>query len=202
MTLLNLKGKLMNNSQTVIDFLTIRRSVTAKTMVPGRVDKTHLQIILLAGLGVPAHGALNPWRLVVIKGDAREKLDRKVILPEFQKDNPEASEEIMAIEGCRMQRADVVIAVLSKPVEHKSIQQWEMHLSAGAVCTTLLYAAQSLGYAAQWLTEWYAYNDQVLAALGGSFGKERIAGFVYIGEKTKDPIERTRPKPELVISYL
>jgi len=39
----------------------------------------------------------------------------------------------------------VVIAVLSTPVEHPKIDVWEMQLSAGAVCTTLLYAAQSFG---------------------------------------------------------
>ena len=77
-----------------------------------------------------------------------------------------------------------------------------MYLSAGAVCTTLLYAAQSLGYAAQWLTEWYAYNDNLLRKLGGVPGRDRIAGFIYIGEKTSKPIERTRPELDSVVSYL
>ena len=96
----------------------------------------------------------------------------------------------------------MVIAVLSSPVEHPSINEWEMHLSAGAVCTTLLYAAQSFGYAAQWLTEWYAYNDRMLDALGGRAGLDRIAGFIYIGEKIKTPMERTRPDPAVIISRL
>ena len=74
--------------------------------------------------------------------------------------------------------------------------------SAGAVCTTLLYAAQSFGYAAQWLTEWYAYDDDMLAALGGEPGHDQIAGFIYIGEKIKAPMERTRPDPDKVITYL
>ena len=192
----------MDNNQSIIDFFSTRRSVTAKTMKPGRVKKEHLQKILEVGIRVPDHGALKPWRLVVITGDSRKKFDQNVILSAFQKDNPTANEEVRAIEGGRMQRADVVIAVISKPIEHISIQQWEMHLSAGAVCTTLLYAAQSFGYAAQWLTEWYAYNNEVLIELGGLPGEERIAGFIYIGEKIKNPNERTRPNPELVISYL
>jgi len=66
----------------------------------------------------------------------------------------------------------------------------------------LLYAAQSLDYAAQWLTEWYAYNDSLLRKLGGVPGKDRIAGFIYIGEKTSAPIERTRPEFDSVVSYL
>lgn len=186
----------------VISFLTTRRSVTAKTMQPGKVDPDHLQQILTAGIRVPDHGALKPWKLVVIAGDARVRLDSEIIHPEFLAANPDAKPEVEAIETGRLQRADTVIAVISSPVEHPSIIPWEMHLSAGAVCATLLYAAQSFGYAAQWLTEWYAYNDRMLSALGGTPGHDRIAGFIYIGEKVKPPMERTRPDPEKVISYL
>ena len=77
-----------------------------------------------------------------------------------------------------------------------------MQLSAGAVCTTLLYAAQSLDYAAQWLTEWYSYNQKMLKTLGGETGKEQIAGFIYIGEKLTAPVERIRPNFEAIVSYL
>ena len=186
----------------VVSFLSTRRSVTAKTMAPGRVDPAHLEAILTAGIRVPDHGALKPWKLAVISGEARARLDRDIIHAEFVAENPDAKPEVEAVETGRLQRADVVIAVLSTPVEHPKIDVWEMQLSAGAVCTTLLYAAQSFGYAAQWLTEWYAYSDRMLTELGGRPGIDRIAGFIYIGEKIKTPIERTRPDPDKVISRL
>ena len=185
-----------------LDFLKTRRSVTAKKMTRGNVTEDHLRQILEAGIRVPDHGALKPWKLKVIKGATQKQLDEEVIFAEFIKANPDANAETQSIEQNRFQRADTVIAVISSPVEHKSITEWEMHLSAGAVCTTLLYAAQSLDYAAQWLTEWYAYNDNVLQRLGGVPGKDRIAGFIYIGEKTSTPIERTRPDFDSVVSYL
>ena len=185
-----------------LDFLKTRRSVTAKKMTRGNVTEDHLRQILQAGIRVPDHGALKPWKLKVIRGTTQKQLDEEVIFAEFIKANPDASAETQSIEKNRFQRADTVIAVISSPVEHKSITEWEMHLSAGAVCTTLLYAAQSLDYAAQWLTEWYAYNDNLLQRLGGVPGKDRIAGFVYIGEKTSTPIERTRPDFDSVVSYL
>lgn len=185
-----------------LDFLKTRRSVTAKKMARGNVTEDHLRQILEAGIRVPDHGALKPWKLRVIKGATQKRLDEEVIFAEFIKANPDASAETQSIEKNRFQRADTVIAVISSPVEHKSITEWEMHLSAGAVCTTLLYAAQSLDYAAQWLTEWYAYNDNLLRELGGVPGKDRIAGFIYIGEKTSTPIERTRPDFDSVVSYL
>ena len=185
-----------------LDFLKTRRSVTAKKMARGNVTEDHLRQILEAGIRVPDHGALKPWKLRVIKGATQKQLDEEVIFAEFIKANPDASAETQSIEKNRFQRADTVIAVISSPVEHISITEWEMHLSAGAVCTTLLYAAQSLDYAAQWLTEWYAYNNNVLRELGGVPGKDQIAGFIYIGEKTSTPIERTRPDFDSVVSYL
>ena len=185
-----------------IDFLGSRRSVTAKSMVRGKIKKHHLRQILEVGIRVPDHGALKPWRLVVITGAKRNQIDEEVIFPEFIKANPDASIENLLIEKTRLQRADVVIAVISSPVQHKSIPKWEMQLSAGAVCTTLLYAAQSLDYAAQWLTEWYSYNPNMLKALGGVPGREQIAGLIYIGEKINEPMERTRPNFETVVSYL
>ena len=186
----------------VISFLTSRRSVTAKNMAPGQVSDADLDAILTAGLRVPDHGALKPWKLVVLQGDIRKTLDEEVILAEFMRANPDSEDKFIAIETARLQRAHTVIAVLSSPVEHPKIVEWEMALSAGAVCTTLLYAAQSMGYAAQWLTEWYAYNDAMLTRLGGVVGHDRIAGFIYIGENVKDPMERTRPDMDEVVRFL
>ncbi|MFP6779368.1 MAG: nitroreductase, partial [Alphaproteobacteria bacterium] len=63
------------------------------------------------------------------------------------------------------------------------------------------YAAQALGYAAQWVTEWYAYNKNIIKELGGDPVKDKIAGFIYIGSKNKDPKERTRPNKDDYVSY-
>ena len=49
-----------------------------------------------------------------------------------------------------------------------------------------------MGYAASWITEWYAYDRRVLDALGLS-SNERIAGFVHIGRPAKPPDDRERP---------
>ena len=77
-----------------------------------------------------------------------------------------------------------------------------MRLSSGAVCMNLLSCAQSLNYAAQWLTEWYAYNDNLLKYLGGDTKKDKISGFIYLGHKKEEPIERKRPNPSNIISFI
>ena len=179
-----------------------RRSVLAKKMKNHPIKDEDLQTIINAGIRVPDHGALNPWKIKVIKDDKLKVIDKDIILSEFKKENPKASSESLEIESKRLQRASVVLAVISTPVEHPKIPNWEMVLSSGAVCMNLLSCAQSLGYAAQWLTEWYAYNSKVLEYLGGRPGIDRISGFIYIGHKIEEPNERRRPDPSKVISYI
>ena len=186
----------------VIDFLKKRRSTVAKKMLVGKVLKKDLSTILEIGTRVPDHGALKPWFIKVIQGKTREYLDEEIILKEFKKVNKEASIKSISIESNRFQRAHTVLAVFSSPVNHNKIPEWEQSLSAGAVCTNLLYAAQGLGYAAQWLTEWYAYNKKLIKALGGNANKDKIAGFIYIGKKISKPKERTRPNINEVVDYI
>ena len=188
--------------KNVIKFLQSRRSITAKNMICNEVNEDDLEDILSCGIRVPDHGALNPWELIVIKGDAKLRIGNDILAKEYHLNNPEASVDDINFERSRFCRASVVIAVLFKPVSHPKIPFWEMQLSSGAVCSNLLIAAQSLGYAAQWLTEWYAYNNSMIKELGGNPDTDKIAGFIYIGDKDKTPIERRRPNKEKVIRYI
>jgi nitroreductase len=66
-------------------------------------------------------------------------------------------------------------------------------LSAGAAAMSLVFAAHALGFAANWITEWYAYDRTVLDALGLA-PHEKIAGFVHIGRAAT---AEDRPRPPL-----
>ena len=184
------------------DFFLKRRSVLAKKMSAKKIPENDLKKILAAGIRVPDHGALNPWKIKIVQGEKLKFVDEEIILKEFKKENPNANEIQFEIESKRFQRASVVLAVLSTPVEHSKIPEWEMILSSGAVCMNLLSCAQSLGYASQWLTEWYAYNEKMLEYLGARKNKDKVSGFIYIGHKNEEPNERRRPDPDKVLSYL
>lgn len=180
-----------------IDLLLSRRSVLANLMAgPGPNDED-LRLILEAGVRVPDHGRLTPWRFILIRGAARRTLG-ETIGEAFRRDNPEAEEPRVELERKRFERAPVVIAVISKVAKETKIPEWEQVLSAGAACQNLLVAALSLGYAAQWLTEWYAYEPLLCQALGLA-AEDRVAGFLYIGN-AEAPGERARPAFEDVVS--
>jgi nitroreductase len=86
----------------------------------------------------------------------------------------------------------LVIAVISRAAAHVKIPEWEQQLSAGAAAMSLLLAAHAMGYAASWITEWYAYDRAALDRLGVT-AEERVAGFVHIGTALRPPEERERP---------
>jgi nitroreductase len=81
---------------------------------------------------------------------------------------------------------------VSRAVPHVKIPEWEQVLSAGAAAMSLVLAAHALGYGANWITEWYAYDRNALAALGVK-DNEKVAGFIHIGTPRQPPEDRPRP---------
>ena len=73
------------------DFFLKRRSVVARKMSSKPINRKDLNLIISAGIRVPDHGALNPWKLFVIERDTLKKIDDEIILPEFIKENPNKS---------------------------------------------------------------------------------------------------------------
>ena len=57
------------------NFYLRRRSVLARKMLSEPIKDEDLKIILDAGIRVPDHGALNPWKVIVIKGEKRKLID-------------------------------------------------------------------------------------------------------------------------------
>jgi len=105
---------------------------------------------------------------------------------------PWSGTEHVEFERQRLARAPLVIAVVSRAAPHVKIPEWEQVLSAGAAAMNLVLAAHALGYGANWITGWYAYDRGVLDVLGLA-SHERIAGFIHIGTPSGPVTERPRP---------
>ena len=181
-----------------LELLKIRRSVKPREMSAPGPSPAELETILTIGARVPDHGKLTPWRFIVFEGDARRAAG-EAIAAAFRADYPESKDEQIAFERDRLARAPLVIAVVSRAAPHVKIPEWEQVLSAGAAATSLVFAAYALGFAASWLTEWYAYDRRVLDALGVK-PEEKIAGFVHIGRPAKPPEDRPRPPLDDIVT--
>jgi nitroreductase len=174
-----------------LDLLKTRRSVKPIELQAPGPTAAELDTLLTIASRVPDHGKLTPWRFIVFEGAARLDAGHK-IAEVFRLNRPDATADQVAFESNRLTRAPLVVAVVSRASPHVKIPEWEQVLSAGAAATSLVMAAYALGFAASWLTEWYAYDRRVLDALGIK-SDERIAGFVHIGKPAKPPEDRDRP---------
>ncbi len=177
-------------SQDPLNSLLTRRSVLARELAEPGPNADELDNILKAAHRVPDHGKIGPWRFLLFQGDSRGAFGSELARI-FLSDNPDTTSKCLDFERDRFNRAPLVITVVSAPIEHK-VPEWEQVLSCGAVCQNILNAATSLGYGAQWLTEWYAYHNEVNQVLGLK-ENERVAGFIYIGSYRERPNERNRP---------
>ena len=74
-------------------------------------------------------------------------------------------------------------------------------MSAAAVCMNLLIAAEAMGFGANWITDWYSYDAEARPLLGLRPG-ESVAGVIYLGAPSEDPLERVRPDLEALVSRL
>lgn len=185
-------------STQTIDLLLRRRSVVANNLTEPGPSQDEIQKILQIGARVPDHKQLAPWRFILFAGDAREKFG-DVLCAACEKEEGPISDVRRETERQRFMRAPLVIAVVSHIKTTKPVPEWEQILSAGAVCQNIVIAANAFGFSAQWLTEWYAYNQDVLQALKLS-ENERIAGYIYIGSALEAPKERPRPELQEIAS--
>ena len=181
-----------------LQLLKTRRSVKPMELTGPAPAQFEIDTLIGIASRVPDHGKLTPWRFVIFEGDARLAAGA-AIAKAFRADKPEATPEQIEFERQRLARAPLVIAVVSRAAPHAKIPEWEQQMSAGASAMSMVIAAHSMGFAATWLTEWYAYDRRVLDALGLA-PNERIAGFVHIGRPAKSPEDRDRPKLETIVT--
>jgi nitroreductase len=179
-------------SNPMIELLKSRRSVKPDMLAAPAPSAAELETILTIAARVPDHKKLAPWRFVVIEGAAREQLGELAAEACRREEAEPPSHVRLDTERRRFTRAPLVIAVVSRVRETRGAPEWEQILSAGAACMNLCVAANALGYASCWITEWISYSKTFTEGFGLA-ANERLAGFVHIGTAAEKPADRERP---------
>lgn len=174
-------------------FLQTRRSWPPRMLAEPAPDDAALQELLTAGLRVPDHAKLEPWRLIVMRRAALDRL--KPALTELAQaqgmDEAGVAKTVSALDS------PLIVAVVSRPQDHAKVPEWEQLLSAGNVCLSLLNAACAAGWGAAWLSGPMATEPAFGRAHLGLAEGERIVGLIHVGSRgEKSPPER--PRPDLV----
>ena len=178
----------------VLAFLARRRSASALTLAEPGPSASQIEDLIQLAARVPDHGKLAPWRFVVLQGAAKA-----AFAADLEQIANDRGEPVLAAKLGKLTAPPLAIAVIASP-KPAAIPEWEQVLSAGAACATLTYAALAMGFGANWITDWYAYDPAAGARLGLQ-GAEKVAGFILIGTPREPPLERERPDPQALTSY-
>lgn len=155
--------------------LTRTSAVTLKEPGPAPED---LSAILKAGTRAPDHGKLEPWRFVVIEGEARGALG-DVMAADMKSYATDSSEIELKRERDKVFRAPTIIVVGAKIIENK-IPAIEQEIAAACAGQNILLAAHALGYGTMWKTGAPAYSPAVKRFVGLE-PADKIVGFIYLG---------------------
>ena len=181
-------------SPETLALLARRRSASAPVLAAPAPTPDELEDLLRLAARAPDHGKLFPWRFLILQGEAKTALVQGLERLAAGQPNPDKALATLA----KLRNPPLTVAVISRVIEC-NIPEWEQVLSSGAVCMNLLIAADAMGYGANWITDWYAYDERALRLLGLEPG-ERVAGYVHLGTLPEPPLERVRPEVDKLVT--
>ncbi len=158
-------------------------------------DTETLQLCFAAAARAPDHGMLRPWRVRMVRGEARNALG-ELMAQTLAGKNPRATpEELDKLRGKAL-RAPLILMVGAQLTKDHKVPVNEQLLAAAAAAHAILLTLHARGYAGIWRTGDSAYDPQVQQA----FGVDAIVGFLYAGTPRQPAPEVVRPVPEDFVS--
>jgi nitroreductase len=168
-----------------------RHSVPSRQLGEPAPDEATLHALLETAVRVPDHGKLVPFRLILLRGDAKLQFGERVAAMNVQR-NPDLPESNQEKDRLRYTFAPLVVAVVARIDAASKTPTIEQNISAACVAYNLLLGSHALGFGANWLTGWAAYDREVGELLGLA-ANEHVTGFVHIGTPQIEVPDRDRP---------
>ena len=181
---------MLNDRSSTLSLLETRRSAKPRELVGPGPTPEEMERILTIAARVPDHGKLTPWRFVTVGNDQRDAFGAllRQALVEFDPcatiAHHQKEDEFAHYQG-------QLVVLVSAAVQDHKIPVWEQELSCGSAAMNLLLGAHALGYVAGWVTGWRTYSERVRQAFCAP--GERLAGFIFIGNPSRELEERPRP---------
>lgn len=177
-----------------------RRSISKVS--PEAPPEELIRTMLEAATWAPNHFQTEPWRFVVLRGEARERLGAVMgdlaAARETDPDRKDAARERMVTKPLR---APWVIAVAVEPDAREKVVELEEIAATAAATQNMLLAAEALGLGAIWRTGWACYAPEMSGFLGLS-ERATVLGFVYVGYPAQPAPERVRKPVDAVATWM
>ena len=150
-------------------------------------DKELLRAIEVAGT-VADHAALRPWRVIAIRGEARERVGRAIA------EGAEAAGPDAEKLARKPLRAPLLLAIVVSPRPSAKVPDWEQEAVASGVAHALSLLLDEAGWGVMWRTGPYTRTAAVHRAHGLE-PDERLLGWLYVGARPEKKSGRRSPVP-------
>jgi nitroreductase len=170
-----------------IEALTTR--VSGNALVEPAPDELELYSLLSAAVRAPDHGRLRPWRFILLKGAARQRLGA-LMGESLRRRNADATPAQIEKEMSKPLRAPLILVVAAKVNGESHIPTIEQVLSVAAAAENIMVCAFALGIGCAWKTGDAAYDPEIKAAFGLA-ATDAIVGFLYLGRNGTPPLPAT-----------
>jgi len=172
----------------------LSRRSTAALFPPGPTD-TEIEAILAVAASVPDHGALRPWRFVVVTGDARAAFG-EALADAAVEATPELDDAARDRIRSKAFVAPALIAVAARIDTAAKVPPWEQIASASCAGYAIALAAHQLGLGAIWKSAPFHEGVAIEKALDLS-PDDRFLGWVNLGHTGPQRPAELRPAPDL-----
>ena len=141
---------------------------------PAPSDDEICELLVDAATG-PDHGLLRPWRLVLIRGAAREVLGAA-----FAADLPDSDEPGRARAAAKPLRAPLLVSIVCAPKDVPKVPDWEQLATTVTMIHNLALLLHERGWGAMWRTGEPSRSAGVRDLLGVG-PREQLLGWLYLG---------------------
>ncbi len=136
-------------------------------------DREIARLLGIAGT-VADHAGLKPWRVIAIRGEARERVGRAIAAAWGLEG--EAAEKLAR----KPLRAPLLLAVVLSPQPSLKVPEWEQEAVASGVAHALSLLLDEEGWGVMWRTGIWTRSEAVHTAHGLA-PQERLLGWLYVG---------------------
>jgi nitroreductase len=164
----------------------MRRRRSLPSVTNEAPTKRELLPLIEAAASVADHASLRPWRLIALRGSARERLGQAIV--EATGLEGGAAEKMAA----KPLRAPLLIAIVASPKPSHKVPEWEQEAVAAGVAHALSLVLDEAGWGVIWRTGHYTRSAAV-HRMHDLAPEERLLGWLYVGGRHKQKSGRRKP---------
>ena len=149
---------------------------------------THDELVELvaAAATVADHGALHPWRVIELRGDARARLG-EAFVAESALTGPDAQKL-----AAKPLRASLLLAVVVRREPSIKVPTWEQDAVASGIAHMLSLLLAEQGWGVMWRTGGHTRAEAV-RRVHELADNEELMGWLYVGGLPEKPLPPRKP---------